>query len=53
MIDEGFIETVSQRGKVAKEKVQSEFSSISLQQVNWKPIPEGVLLNAGTPCHIS
>jgi len=34
MIDEAFIETVSQKGKEAKEKVQSESSSISLQQPN-------------------
>ena len=40
MMDEAFIETVLQRGKEAKEKVQSEFSSISLQQLNWKPTPE-------------
>jgi len=40
MIDEAFIETVSQKGKEAKEKVQSESSSISLQQLNWKPTPE-------------
>ena len=40
MIDEVFIETILQKGKEAKEKVQSEFSTISLQQLNWKPSPE-------------
>jgi len=39
MIDEAFIETVLQGGKEVKEKVRCEFSSISLQQLNWKPTP--------------
>jgi hypothetical protein len=40
MIDEVFIKTILQKGKEAKEKVQSGFSDISLQQLNWKPLPE-------------
>jgi len=39
MIDEVFIKTILQRGKEAKEKVQSEFSGLSLQQLNWKALP--------------
>jgi uncharacterized damage-inducible protein DinB len=40
MIDADFIKTIFQKGKEAKEKVQSELSNISLQQLNWKPSPE-------------
>jgi uncharacterized damage-inducible protein DinB len=40
MIDEVFIKTILQKGKEAKEKVHSEFSNISLQQLNWKPSAE-------------
>jgi len=37
MRDELFIKTILQKGKEAKEKVQREFSDISLKQLNWKP----------------
>ena len=40
MTDEIFIKTILQKGKEAKEKVRSEFSNISLEQLNWKPSPE-------------
>jgi len=40
MIDEVFIKTILQKGREAKEKVQTEFSTISLQQLNWRPSPE-------------
>jgi len=35
MIDEVFIKTILQRGKEAKEKVQSEFSTILRLQYEW------------------
>jgi len=38
-MDEAFIRSVLQKGRDAKEKVNSEFSVISLQQLNWKPSP--------------
>jgi len=39
MIDEVFIKTILQKGDEAKEKVQTEFSDISLKQLNWKALP--------------
>src|SRR5580765_8511327 len=40
MIDESFIKQIIQKGDQAKDKVRSEFSNISLEQLNWKPSPE-------------
>lgn len=40
MTDEVFIKTILQKGKEAKDKVTSEFSGISLEQLNWKVSPE-------------
>ena len=40
MTDEVFIEGILQKGKEANEKVQIEFSGISIQQLNWKPSEE-------------
>src|SRR4030095_11318365 len=37
--DEIFINEILQKGKEAKEKVNHEFSDISLEQLNWKPSP--------------
>ena len=39
MTDEIFIKTILQKGKEAKDKVKSEFSNISSEQLNWKPLP--------------
>ena len=39
MKDEIFIASILQKGKEAKEKVIHEFSDISLEQLNWKPLP--------------
>ncbi len=39
MKDEVFIEEILQKGKEAGDKVQLEFSGISLQQLNWKASP--------------
>lgn len=41
MKDEGFIIGILQKGKEAKDKVDSEVSGISLAQLNWKPSAEG------------
>lgn len=38
MTNEDFIKTILQKGKEAKDKVKSEFSNISLEQLNWKPL---------------
>lgn len=35
MTDEVFINAILQKGKEAKEKVKSEFSGISSEQLNW------------------
>ena len=40
MKDEAFIKKILQKGKEAKDKVKSEFSNISLEQLNWKPSHE-------------
>ncbi len=40
MIDEPFIKTILQKGIEAKEKIRSEFSNISLAQLNWKTSAE-------------
>ena len=40
MKDEVFIDAILQRGKEAKEKVQHEFTSLSSEQLNWKPSEE-------------
>jgi len=40
MTDELFINTILLKGKEAKEKVQFAFSTLSLQQINWKPSRE-------------
>jgi hypothetical protein len=39
MKDENFISTILQKGKEAKDKVSSDFSNITLQQLNWQPSP--------------
>src|SRR5215467_10225201 len=39
MVDEVFIKGILQKGKEAKEKVQSQLSNISQQQLNWKSLP--------------
>lgn len=39
MIDDAFIKTILQKGAEAKEKVQSKLPDMSLQQMNWKPLP--------------
>lgn len=36
----GFIEQMVLKGKEAGEKVKNEFSSLSTEQLNWKPSPE-------------
>jgi len=40
MADELFIKAILQKGNEARQKVQSEFSNLSLQQLNWKASPE-------------
>ena len=40
MTDEVFIKTFLQKGKEAKDKARFEFSTISSEQLNWKPSPE-------------
>jgi DinB superfamily len=40
MKDALFIQQMLQRGKEAGEKVRTEFTNLSLQQLNWKPAPE-------------
>jgi uncharacterized damage-inducible protein DinB len=40
MKDVLFIEKMLVRGKEAGEKVRTEFSNLSLEQLNWKPVPE-------------
>jgi uncharacterized damage-inducible protein DinB len=40
MTDKNFIEEILQKGRQAKEKVQQEFTSLSFDQLNWKPTPE-------------
>jgi hypothetical protein len=40
MKDALFIQQILQRGKEAGEKVKTEFSDLSLQQLNWKPAPD-------------
>jgi len=40
MADELFIKAILQKGNDARQKVQSDFSNLSLQQLNWKPSPE-------------
>ena len=37
MTGELFIKAILEKGKDARQKVQNEFSGISLQQLNWKP----------------
>ena len=37
MTDEVFIKGILQKGKEAKDKVEAEFSVISVAQLNWKP----------------
>src|SRR5262245_17369406 len=39
MKDPDFIDSILQKGKEAKEKVNSAFSSVSEVQFNWKPAP--------------
>jgi uncharacterized damage-inducible protein DinB len=39
MMDEVFIRSLLQKGREAKEKVNSELSGTSLMQLNWKPLP--------------
>jgi len=40
MTDELFINTILQKGKEVKKKVQFELVNSSLEQLNWKPSPE-------------
>ena len=40
MKDSLFIQRMLQRGKEADDKVKSEFSNLTLQQLNWKPASE-------------
>ena len=40
MRDPLFIEKILLKGKEAGEKVKTEFSNLTLQQLNWKPAPE-------------
>ena len=39
MKDELFINTILQKGSEAREKVKTEFTGISPEQLNWKPSP--------------
>lgn len=39
MTDKDFIEEILLKGRQAQEKVQKEFVSLSLDQLNWKPSP--------------
>ena len=40
MKDPVFIQQMLERGKGAGERVKTEFSKLSLQQLNWKPAPD-------------
>ena len=40
MKDIGFIEGMLIKGEEAGDKVKAEFSNITLQELNWKPVPE-------------
>jgi hypothetical protein len=40
MKDTAFIHEMLQRGNAATDKVSTEFSALSLSQLNWKPAPE-------------
>ena len=39
MKDKAFIDSTVKTGQEAREKADSEFSGISLEQLNWKPFP--------------
>lgn len=40
MKDKNFIASILQKGNEARNKVEAEFTNISLEQLNWKPSPE-------------
>lgn len=40
MKDTPYIQQLLKRGKEAEEKVRTEFSAMTLQQLNWKPAPD-------------
>jgi hypothetical protein len=37
MTDKGFINEILRKGKEAKDKVITEFSNLSVEQLNWQP----------------